>query len=74
MPSLLGNLDDTDLVRQVYELEKLLPANVYRQLENSVFGLNGSRRNLSLYRNRLISKCTLSAASRWAGSPDCPFL
>ena len=55
MPSLLDNLDASDLVRQVNELNKMLLANVCRQLENSTFGLNGSRRNLSPYRNRLIS-------------------
>ena len=53
------------------QTEKSLLANVYRQLEN-LFGLSGSRRNLSLYHNRLISnfgQCTESAASS-----DCPFL
>ena len=55
VPSLLGNLDAGDLVRQVNEPENSLHANVYRQLENSMFGLSGSRRNLSLYRNRLVS-------------------
>ena len=36
MPSLLGNLDASDLVRQVNELENSLLANSYRQLDNSL--------------------------------------
>ena len=55
MPCLLGNLDASDLVRQVNELKNSLLAYVYRQLENSMFGLSGSRQILSLYRNRIIS-------------------
>ena len=54
VPSLLGNLDANDLLRQVNELENSLLANVYRQLEN-LFGLSGSRRNLSLHHNRFIN-------------------
>ena len=44
-----------DLVRQVNELKNSLLKNVDRQLENSLFGLSGSQRNLSLYRKRIIS-------------------
>ena len=52
MPIFRGKIDANELLRQVNELENSLLANVYRQLEN-LFGLSGSRRNLSLYHNRL---------------------
>ena len=50
-----ATLTPCDLVHQINELKNSLLENVYRQLENSLFGLSGSRQNLSLYRNRIIS-------------------
>ena len=55
MPSLPDYLDACNLVRQVNELKNSMLENVDRQLENTMFGLSGSRRNLSLNRSRIIT-------------------